>query len=51
MACDELLKSDKNQSGFGEEYGMLRKLIKKPHVVYLYETIVINPPHIPILRT
>lgn len=43
MACDELLKSDMDQSGFGEEYGLLRKLIKKPHVVHLYETIVIRP--------
>ena len=45
MACDELLKSDMDQFGMQEEYGLLRKLIKELSAVTLYETV--ENTHIP----
>lgn len=47
MVCDERLKSDMDQFGPGEEYGLLRKLIKKPSTVTLYETVENKIFHIP----
>lgn len=45
VACDELLKSDMDQFGMQEEYGLLRKLIKELSAVTLYETV--ENTHIP----
>lgn len=47
VAFDELLKSDMDQFGIGEEHGMLRKLIKKLSVVTLYEAVENKLSHIP----
>lgn len=39
VTCHEMLKSDIDQFRTGEEYGMLRKLVKNLNVVTLYETV------------